>query len=158
MGRGGRGGGGGRGRTSNDDRSDSRNPNNPAYQASVDNRANQLNPEHDTYYSSRGISRDDDDYDAYDDYSVGRVVDATKPVEVKKEKRAVQHFVPPTGEKASIKWSRVDQKYILTVSDKDILMLLGVGGHEVDELDDISTAVRVLRALGYEVEIEWAPV
>lgn len=47
MGRGGDGGrGSGSGRTSNDDRSDSMNPNNPAYDASVENRADQLNPDH----------------------------------------------------------------------------------------------------------------
>lgn len=33
-------------RTSNDDRSDVKNPNNSAYQASLNNTANQLNPEH----------------------------------------------------------------------------------------------------------------
>jgi len=32
-------------RTSNDDRSDSLNRNNPAYQASLDNRSRQLNPQ-----------------------------------------------------------------------------------------------------------------
>ena len=32
-------------RTSNDDRSDSLNPNNPASQASLDNRSRQLNPQ-----------------------------------------------------------------------------------------------------------------
>ena len=32
-------------RTPNDDRSDSMNPNNPAYQASLDNRSRQLNPQ-----------------------------------------------------------------------------------------------------------------
>lgn len=30
----------------NDDRSNSMNPNNPAYQASMDNRSDQLNPNH----------------------------------------------------------------------------------------------------------------
>ena len=34
-------------RTSNDDRSDSMNPNNDAYWDSLDNHANQLNPNHD---------------------------------------------------------------------------------------------------------------
>ena len=41
-------------RTPNDDRSDSMNPNNPARQASIDNRANQKNPDHRAYHSSRG--------------------------------------------------------------------------------------------------------
>ena len=47
-------------RSRNDDRSDSKNPNNPAYQASVDNRADQLNPDHNKAYdASRG--EDDDE-------------------------------------------------------------------------------------------------
>jgi len=37
------------GRTPNDDRSDSMNPNNPAYDASIANRADQLNPDHEEY-------------------------------------------------------------------------------------------------------------
>ena len=37
------------GRTPNDDRSDSKNSNNPAYDASVANRADQLNPDHKEY-------------------------------------------------------------------------------------------------------------
>ncbi|TXT58950.1 MAG: hypothetical protein BAJALOKI2v1_280041 [Promethearchaeota archaeon] len=36
----------GKNRSSNDDRSDSKNPNNPAHKAAMDNRSNQLNPEH----------------------------------------------------------------------------------------------------------------
>ncbi|WP_173496642.1 hypothetical protein [Shewanella sp. ISTPL2] len=36
-------------RTPNDDRSDSMNPNNNAYWDSLDNHANQLNPNHDEY-------------------------------------------------------------------------------------------------------------
>lgn len=43
------------GRTPNDDRSDSKNVNNPAYQASLDNRSRQLNPEHENN------QRDDED-------------------------------------------------------------------------------------------------
>lgn len=42
------------GRSSNDDRSDSMNPNNDAHQAAMDNHANQLNPDHSAYWSSRG--------------------------------------------------------------------------------------------------------
>jgi len=37
------------GRTPNDDRSDSLNPNSPAFQASLDNRSRQLNPEDERY-------------------------------------------------------------------------------------------------------------
>jgi|GEM_PF-998660 hypothetical protein len=39
-------------------------------QDEIDNRANQLNPEHDAYASSRGdVNYDDDDYYDYDDES-----------------------------------------------------------------------------------------
>jgi len=44
-------------RSSNDDRSDSMNPNNPAYDASVENRADQLNPDHE---ASRENDEDED--------------------------------------------------------------------------------------------------
>lgn len=44
----------GTGRSTNDDRSDSMNPNNDAHQAAMDNHANQLNPDHSAYWSSRG--------------------------------------------------------------------------------------------------------
>lgn len=63
------------GRSSNDDRSDSMNPNNSSYQDSMDNRANQLNPEHYVYNSSRaGGYEDDDDYydDEYEDLGGAR--------------------------------------------------------------------------------------
>lgn len=36
-------------RTPNDDRADSMNPNNGSHQSSLDNHANQLNPEHENY-------------------------------------------------------------------------------------------------------------
>jgi Leucine-rich repeat (LRR) protein len=42
------------GRSPNDQRSDVMNPNNPEHQATLDNRANQLNPKHPAYRSSRG--------------------------------------------------------------------------------------------------------
>jgi hypothetical protein len=48
-------------RTPNDDISDSKNPNNPAYEASVDNRADQLNSDHEAYHASRGEDQDDDE-------------------------------------------------------------------------------------------------
>ena len=48
-------------RSRNDDRSDSKNPNNPAYQASVDNRSDQLNPDHEEHHKSRGEDDDDDE-------------------------------------------------------------------------------------------------
>jgi len=68
MGRGGR---GGRSPTPNDDRSRSMNRQDPVGQAAIDNRANQLNDQHDAYHSSRRGSgrRDDDDFD--DDYDDG---------------------------------------------------------------------------------------
>jgi hypothetical protein len=37
----------------NDQRSDTMNPNNPEHKAALDNRANQLNPKHSAYHSSR---------------------------------------------------------------------------------------------------------
>ena len=39
------------------------NPNNPAYAASEANRGDQLNPDHDVYWSSRGEDRPEDDED-----------------------------------------------------------------------------------------------
>ncbi len=36
-------------------------------QDDLDNHANQLNPEHDEYWNSRGLSKDDDDDDDDDD-------------------------------------------------------------------------------------------
>lgn len=45
-------------RTANDDRSDSKNPNNPAYEDSLVNHGNQLNPEHEHY---QGPSEDDEE-------------------------------------------------------------------------------------------------
>ena len=41
-------------RTSNDDKSDSMNENNDAYWDSLDNHANQLNPNHDEYLGDNG--------------------------------------------------------------------------------------------------------
>jgi hypothetical protein len=41
-------------RTPSDGRSDSLNPNNPSHDASEQNRANQLNPDHEAYHRSRG--------------------------------------------------------------------------------------------------------
>ena len=47
-------------RTPNDDRSDSKNPNNPAFKAAQDNRAEQLNPDHEAYHKSRGEDKEED--------------------------------------------------------------------------------------------------
>ncbi len=41
-------------RSPNDQRSDVLNENNPEYQAALDNKANQLNPQHPAYHASRG--------------------------------------------------------------------------------------------------------
>lgn len=45
-------------RSANDDRSDSMNSNNPAYDASVENRADQLNPDHE---ASREAENDEEE-------------------------------------------------------------------------------------------------
>jgi len=43
----------------NDQRSDSMNPNNPAYQANLDNRSRQLNPEDEVFEKTRSKDKDD---------------------------------------------------------------------------------------------------
>lgn len=40
-------------------------------QSDIDNRANQLNHEHDAYWKSRGLSPDDDGEDLFEDYEEG---------------------------------------------------------------------------------------
>ncbi len=51
----------GGGRSPNDQRSDAMNPNNPEYQDAQDNRSGQLDPESDTYRSSRDLDKDEDE-------------------------------------------------------------------------------------------------
>lgn len=140
----GKGRGGGRSPTPNDDRSRSMNPQDVVGQAAIVNTARQ-----------RG---DDDDWgdDDYGDGGSSEAVFTTIEPEEPEPEGTVERLIPPTGETASIKWSRVDNSYILTLSDRDLVALVGVPyGKRGIQQGDISIVKEVLELLGYEVEIKW---
>lgn len=145
MGRGGRGGG----RYSpNDDRSRSMNSQDVCGQAAMANEARQ-----------RGDDDWGDDDGEYYPTDFSEVI--TQQVEKARElEPTVERLISPTGEIASIRWSRVDQRYILTLSDQvNLVMLLGVPNEEQGiHVDEIPAVAKLLTALGYDVEIEWRPI
>ena len=145
MGRGGRGGGR---YTPNEDRSRSMNSQDVCGRAAMANEARQ-----------RG-DHDDDGYDG-EYYPTDFSEMITRQVERARElEPTVERLISPVGEIASIKWSRVDQRYILTLTDQaNLVMLLGVpNGEQGIHVDEIPAVAKLLTALGYKVETEWRPV
>ena len=147
MGRGGR---GGRSPTPNDDRSRSMNPQDPVGQAAMANTASQLRGNEDDYDDDYG-----DDGLHYEETSREEPEKLQEPEPEPTEER----LISPTGETASIKWSSVDRRYILTLSDKDLVALFCVSYHQSGlQAGEIPSVVKVLELLGYEVEVKWRPL
>ena len=128
----GRGRGGGR-YTPNDDRSRSMNSQDVCGQAAMANEARQRGDYDDDW---------DDPEDSLTDFSeiiTRQAEKARKPLPI------VERLMRPTGEVASIVYSRIDQKYVLTVSDhRNFVMFVTAPDY----------CERLLVGLGYTVEIE----
>ena len=130
----GRGRGGGRSPTPNDDRSRSMNPQDPVGQAAMANEARQR-------------SDYDDDWDGPEDSLTDFSEIITRQAEkARKPLPTVERLMRPTGEVASIVYSRIDQKYVLTVSDHRNFVMFVTAPDYFEKL---------LVGLGYTVEIEW---
>ena len=65
-------------------------------------------------------------------------------------------MISHVGEKATFKWSEVEQKYIITLSDMDRIALLPIPPIETRlTADEIPSVVVLLEIMGYEVKVEW---
>ena len=123
------------------------NPQDPVGQAAAANTARQ-----------RGDYDDDWDDGGYWDTDFTAVLERQIEKE-RKSKPTVERLISPTGETASIKWSRVDERYVLTISDKDLVALFCDSYHQVGlHAGEIPSYVTILERLGYKVEVEWRPI
>jgi len=144
----GRGRGGGGRYTPNDDRSRSMNSQDVCGQAAAANEARQ-----------RGDDDWGDDDGEYYPTDFSEII--TRQAEkARKPVLAIERLIRPTGETASIKWSSVDDRYILTLSDQaNFVLLMGVpNAAKGIHMGEIPTVSKILTALGYEVTLQWRPL